>query len=138
MQFYLKPTEAREGCLKSVFSHKKKDYRSGDRSVAVGDLVWEAAGVDLSRPITNKMWGKTVEIIKRSRWSMFFVVAEELLPWPPGVLTMSQQKGSVFPKAGGEVVAAGDPAATGGQQRGRAKPPGGYDGGGVSISPAIK
>ena len=42
-----------------------------------------------------------------------FEVAEELLLWPPGVLTMSQQKGSMFPKAGGEAVVAGDPAVTG-------------------------
>ena len=70
-----------------VLSHKKKDYVPGDRPMAVGDLVWEAAGVDLSWPITNKMWGKMVEIIKRSRRPMIFVVAEELSLWPPGKLT---------------------------------------------------
>ena len=101
-----------------VLSHKKKDYGPGNRPVAVEDLVREVDVVELSRPITNKIEGKTVEIIKRSRRSMFFVVAEELLPRLPGVLTMFQQKGAVFPRAGGEAVAAGGPAVTGGQQRG--------------------
>mmetsp|Transcript_8491 Transcript_8491/g.17450 ORF Transcript_8491/g.17450 Transcript_8491/m.17450 type:complete len:816 (+) Transcript_8491:28-2475(+) len=102
-----------------VLSHKKNDYGPGDRPVAVGDLVREAAGVDLSRPITNKMWGETVEIIKRSRRPMFFVVAEELSPRPPGVLTTFQQEGAVFPGAAGEAAAAtGGPAATGGGDSG--------------------
>ena len=48
---------------------------------------------------------------------MFFMVAKELLPRPPGVLTMFQQKEAVFPKTGGEAVAADGPAATGGQQQ---------------------
>ena len=124
----IKLNRGRDGYIR-VLSHKKKDYVLGDRPVAVGDLVQEAAGVDLSQPITNKMWGNTMEIIKRSRRPMFFVVGEELLAWPPGVLTTFQQKGAVFPEAGGEAVAVGGPVATGGNS-GDEPPPGGYDGGG--------
>ena len=45
--------------------------------INAGDLVREAGGVDLRRPIDSKMWEDTCEMIKNSR-PIQFIVAKEL------------------------------------------------------------
>lgn len=52
----------------------------------VGDIVREAAGVDLRRPITNVMWGDTVALIKMAPRPITLVVAKELSEVPTAVL----------------------------------------------------
>lgn len=51
-----------------------------------GDIVREAAGVDIRRPITNIMWGDTVALIKMAPRPITFLVSKELSPVPPAVL----------------------------------------------------
>ena len=46
--------------------------------IFVGDVIREAAGVDLRRPITNIMWGDTVALIKMAPRPIVLVVAAEL------------------------------------------------------------
>ena len=58
--------------------------RSG--TIEVGDVVREAAGVDIRRPITNIMWGDTVALIKIAPRPITLVVAKELSEVPPDVL----------------------------------------------------
>lgn len=53
--------------------------------IDVGDIIREAAGVDLRRPITNIMWGDTVALVKMAPRPIVLVVAEELNP-PPFVI----------------------------------------------------
>ncbi len=50
--------------------------RKGD--IHAGDLVREAGGIDLRRPITATMWGDTVALIKMAPRPISFVVAKEL------------------------------------------------------------
>ena len=50
--------------------------RKGD--IHGGDLVREAGGIDLRRPITSTMWGDTVALIKMAPRPISFVVAKEL------------------------------------------------------------
>jgi hypothetical protein len=47
-------------------------------SIDVGDVLREAAGVDIRRPITNIMWGDTVALIKMAPRPIVLVVAKEL------------------------------------------------------------
>ena len=49
--------------------------REGD--IEVGDVIREAAGVDIRRPITNIMWGDTVALIKMAPRPIVLVVARE-------------------------------------------------------------
>ena len=49
--------------------------RKGD--IAVGDVIREAAGVDIRRPITNIMWGDTVALIKMAPRPILLIVAKE-------------------------------------------------------------
>ncbi|KAL3904438.1 MAG: hypothetical protein SGILL_010068, partial [Bacillariaceae sp.] len=49
--------------------------REGD--IHVGDVIREAAGVDIRRPITNIMWGDTVALIKMAPRPITLVVAKE-------------------------------------------------------------
>ncbi len=51
-----------------------------------GDVIREAAGVDLRRPITNVMWGDTVALIKIAPRPIAIVVAQEISPMPPSVV----------------------------------------------------
>jgi tetratricopeptide (TPR) repeat protein len=44
----------------------------------VGDVIREAGGVDIRRPITNIMWGDTVALIKMAPRPIVLVVAKEL------------------------------------------------------------
>jgi len=46
--------------------------------IRTGDLVREAAGVDLRRPITATMWGDTVALIKMAPRPVELVFAQEL------------------------------------------------------------
>jgi hypothetical protein len=48
--------------------------------IMVGDVIREAAGVDIRRPITNIMWGDTVALIKMAPRPIVLIVAEELNP----------------------------------------------------------
>lgn len=50
--------------------------------IEVGDVIREAAGVDIRRPITNIMWGDTVALIKMAPRPIVLVVAKELSPAP--------------------------------------------------------
>jgi hypothetical protein len=53
--------------------------------ICAGDVVREAGGVDLRRPITNIMWGDTVALIKMAPRPISLVVAKELSPVPASV-----------------------------------------------------
>lgn len=57
-----------------------------------GDIVREAAGVDIRRPITNIMWGDTVALIKMAPRPISFLVSKELSPVPPAVLDEQNKK----------------------------------------------
>lgn len=46
-------------------------------TIEVGDVIREAAGVDIRRPITNVMWGDTVALIKMAPRPIVLVVAKE-------------------------------------------------------------
>lgn len=46
--------------------------------IIAGDLVREAGGVDLRRPITATMWGDTVALIKMAPRPLQLIVAKEL------------------------------------------------------------
>jgi len=54
--------------------------------IEVGDVIREAAGVDIRRPITNIMWGDTVALIKMAPRPITLVVARELSEVPPSVI----------------------------------------------------
>ena len=56
--------------------------------IQVGDVIREAAGVDLRRPITNIMWGDTVALIKMAPRPIVLVLAEELTSAP----TITEQR----------------------------------------------
>jgi hypothetical protein len=43
-----------------------------------GDIIREAAGVDIRRPITNIMWGDTVALIKMAPRPIILVVAKDM------------------------------------------------------------
>lgn len=53
--------------------------------IVQGDVVREAAGVDIRRPITNVMWGDTVALIKMAPRPISLVVAQELSEVPISV-----------------------------------------------------
>jgi tetratricopeptide (TPR) repeat protein len=57
--------------------------RSG--KIEAGDVVREAVGVDIRRPITNIMWGDTVALIKMAPRPIVLTVAKELSEVPPAV-----------------------------------------------------
>lgn len=63
--------------------------------ICVGDVVREAAGVDLRRPITNVMWGDTVALVKMAPRPITLTVAKELSPVPLSVL--EEQKATLLP-----------------------------------------
>lgn len=49
-----------------------------------GDVVREAAGVDLRKPITKAMWGDTLKLLKVAPRPLKFVVSKELSEKPVG------------------------------------------------------
>lgn len=50
---------------------------SREGNIEVGDVIREAAGVDIRRPITNIMWGDTVALIKMAPRPIVLIVAKE-------------------------------------------------------------
>lgn len=58
--------------------------RSG--TIEPGDIVREAAGVDIRRPITNIMWGDTIALVKIAPRPITMIVAKELSEVPQSVL----------------------------------------------------
>jgi len=80
-----------------VLSTKKDDYRPGDRKLMVGDVVIEAAGVNLSRPITSEMWEDTVDVIRNSKRPMYFLVAQEFSERPPEVVAEFRKESVASP-----------------------------------------
>lgn len=50
--------------------------------IEVGDIIREAAGVDIRRPITNIMWGDTVALIKMAPRPIALIAAKELTAKP--------------------------------------------------------
>ena len=51
----------------SVAPHTAGSPVARDGAIYAGDVVREAAGVDIRRPITNVMWGDTVSFLKKCR-----------------------------------------------------------------------
>lgn len=78
--------------------------RQGD--LRVGDVVREAAGVDLRRPLTNIMWGDTVALVKLAPRPITLIVAEELSPVPTAVLQEQEREMAQWPSpsSGDEAV----------------------------------
>lgn len=72
--------------------------------VQVGDVIREAAGVDIRRPITNIMWGDTVALIKMAPRPITVIVARELSSIPLSVKDEREriQSTSVSPSARNE------------------------------------
>ena len=60
-------------------------------NIQIGDVVREAAGVDIRRPITNVMWGDTVALLRMAPRPITIVVATELSPVPKAVLLEQQR-----------------------------------------------
>jgi len=46
--------------------------------IETGDLIREAGGIDLRRPITATMWGDTVALIKMAPRPLTMIVAKEI------------------------------------------------------------
>ena len=89
-----------------VLSTKKDDYRPGDRKLMVGDVIREAAGINLSCPITSEMWEDTVDVIRNSKRPVYFLVAKEFSERPPEVVAKFQKERVASPgDAQAEVVA---------------------------------
>lgn len=80
-------------------------HRKG--SVESGDVVREAAGVDLRRPITKFMWSDTVSLLKISPRPVKMIVAKELSNSPRGfvneVSKSMVQVGAIRSKWGGSL-----------------------------------
>ena len=70
----------------SVTPDTPKSPISRQGTIHQGDVLREAAGVDLRRPITNIMWGDTVALIKMAPRPITLIVAQEMSPVPPSVL----------------------------------------------------
>lgn len=60
--------------------------------IETGDLVREAGGVDLRRPITATMWGDTVALIKMAPRPLTVIVAKEMTSVFNGSPKVTQQK----------------------------------------------
>ncbi len=65
---------------RSTSYEKSKIIREGN--IAPGDILREAAGVDLRRPLTNIMWSDTVALLKISPRPLIVIVAKELSARP--------------------------------------------------------
>jgi len=85
-----------------------KHTRRGE--INPGDIIREAAGVDLRRPLTNIMWSDTVALMKISPRPLEIIVARELSERPPGVEEEFEKNGIKSPR-----------------RRRRPDPPRGYD-----------
>ncbi len=60
-----------------------KHARRGE--IKTGDVIREAAGIDLRRPLTNIMWSDTVALMKMATRPLHIKVAKELSERPPAV-----------------------------------------------------
>ena len=72
----------------STYTPKSSQSPNAKRSgqVLPGDIVREAAGVDLRRPLTNVMWGDTVALVRMAPRPLTLILAKELSTPPPPVL----------------------------------------------------
>lgn len=59
-------------------------------TIEVGDVIREAAGVDIRRPLTNIMWGDTVALLKMAPRPIVLVVAKEV-PVGPSIVDQRKQ-----------------------------------------------
>lgn len=62
----------------SVSSPSENNNLRRQGEIFVGDIIREAAGVDLRRPLTNVMWSDTVALLKISPRPMLIIVAQEI------------------------------------------------------------
>ena len=78
----IKLNRGKDGIVRviDVSTEKSGSPIAREGSILVGDLIREAAGVDLRRPITNVMWGDTVALIKMAPRPIVLIVAQELNP----------------------------------------------------------
>lgn len=60
-----------------------KHIRRGE--INSGDIIREAAGIDLRRPLTNVMWSDTVALMKMAPRPLHITVAKELSEIPPAI-----------------------------------------------------
>ncbi len=65
---------------RSTSYERSKIVREGD--IEPGDILREAAGVDLRRPLTNIMWSDTVALLKITPRPLVVIVAKELSTRP--------------------------------------------------------
>lgn len=87
-------------------SNNQNLRRQGE--IFAGDIIREAAGVDLRRPLTNVMWSDTVALLKISPRPMLLIVAQEISEPPVSVrdelekaqkeLLQSSRPGHFYPK----------------------------------------
>jgi tetratricopeptide (TPR) repeat protein len=63
-------------------------------TIEAGDIIREAAGVDIRRPITNVMWGDTVALLRMAPRPITMIVASELSPTPHSVVLEQQRANS--------------------------------------------
>lgn len=75
-QLGIKLNRASDGIIRIISVLDNNNIlRKGD--LHVGDVVREAVGVDLRRPITNLMWGDTVALMKMASRPITLIVAKE-------------------------------------------------------------
>ena len=91
-----------DGIVRVLSVAESSVARNGE--ILIGDVVREAAGVDIRRPITNIMWGDTVALIKMAPRPITFVVAQELSEVPPAVLDEQKKLTSPSRANGDEAV----------------------------------
>ena len=72
-----------------------------DGHIEPGDVVREAAGVDIRRPITNIMWGDTVALVKMAPRPIVLIVAAELSEVPVQVLDERRRQEQRYASGGG-------------------------------------
>lgn len=87
-----------------------KHARRGE--IKTGDVIREAAGIDLRRPLTNIMWSDTVALMKMATRPLHIKVAKELSERPPAVQEEFNKAAAKSPRE---------------SPRARPDPPRGYD-----------
>ena len=74
--------------------------------IYAGDIIREAAGIDLRRPLTNVMWSDTVALMKMAPRPLKMTVAKELSDRPPAIqeefskLAMNSARRKIDPPRG--------------------------------------
>lgn len=74
-----------DGMVRVVSVSPETPYIIRNGHIETGDVIREAAGVDIRRPITNVMWGDTVALIKMAARPITIIVAKELSEPPAAV-----------------------------------------------------